>query len=283
MMLSNTFCHIKGIGHKSEKRLWDSGVLGWNDVIEPTGKSPLALITRSLVAGVEKSLEQLQRNNPGFFTNTLSVTEAWRVFADFRHCVAYLDIETSGMSGSQEEITTISVFDGVNISYYIRGHNLGRFAHDMDKYRLLVTYNGKCFDLPVIRRLLGVPMDQAHIDLRYLLHSLGYRGGLKGCEKQLGIDREELDGLDGYFAVLLWQDYIRNKNHKALETLLAYNILDAVNLEPLMIKAFNMKLQSTPFEQTHSIKACPTPPENPFHADMETVERLKSKYLDTYH
>jgi hypothetical protein len=30
--------------------------------------------------------------------------------------------------------------------------------------------------------------------------------------------------VDGFFAVLLWWDFKRNKNQKALETLLAYNI-----------------------------------------------------------
>ena len=59
-------------------------------------------------------------------------------------------------------------------------------------------------------------MNQAHIDLRYLLKSLGYTGGLKGCEKKAGIDRGELDGVNGYFAVLLWQDYQRNRNEKPL-------------------------------------------------------------------
>ncbi len=278
-MLSNTFCHIKGIGQKSEKRLWSSGILHWEDVLRSGSAHPAGLISPTLVVGVKESVRQLEKQNPAYFCNLLSSTESWRIFADFRHTVAYLDIETTGMSGGHEEITTISVYDGSQIHYYIKGHNLGRFASDIERYGLLVTYNGKCFDLPVIRRLLRVPMDQAHIDLRFLLHSLGYRGGLKGCEKQLGIDREELDGVDGYFAVLLWQDYIRNRNHRALETLLAYNILDAVNLEPLMVKAFNMKLMTTPFEQSRSLQTDTPVPENPFRADLETVERLRARYL----
>ena len=38
------------------------------------------------------------------------------------------------------------------------------------------------------------------------------RGGQKGCEKLLGIDRKELKEIDGFFAVLLWRDYKRNNN-----------------------------------------------------------------------
>lgn len=282
-MLNNTFCHIKGIGQKSEKRLWNSGVMTWQDVLDSAERGSSSLITPALVSGVKESMSHLETDNARYFSRMLCATETWRIFSDFRHSVAYLDIETTGMAGTREEITTISVYDGVTIYYYIRGQNLERFARDIQKYRLLVTYNGKCFDLPVIRRLLHAPMDQAHIDLRYLLHSLGYRGGLKGCEKQLGIDRDELDGLDGYFAILLWQDYIRNKNGKALETLLAYNILDAVNLERLMVTAFNLKLQSTPFQRSHTIQTELIAPENPFQADMATVDRLRSRYLASYH
>ncbi len=241
------------------------------------------LVTKSVVAGVSESVEKLEMDDARFFCDMLLSTETWRMFFNFRHSVAYLDIETTGQYGCKEEITTIAMYDGSKLYYYIRGHNLKQFAQDIGRYGLIVTYNGKCFDLPVIRRLLGIRMDQAHIDLRFVLHSLGFRGGLKGCEKQLGIDREELDGLDGYFAILLWQDYVNNRNHKALDTLLAYNILDAVNLEPLMVKAYNMKLEATPFESDRTIQDIPAAPINPFEPDLETVDRLRSKYLSSYY
>jgi uncharacterized protein YprB with RNaseH-like and TPR domain len=103
-------------------------------------------------------------------------------------------------------------------------------------------------------------MDHVHIDLRYVLASLGYRGGLKGCERMLGIDRGDLEGIDGYFAVLLWDDFKRKGNQKALDTLLAYNTLDVVNLETLMVAAYNGKLTDTPFLLTHQLST-PSYPE----------------------
>ncbi|MFO8031679.1 MAG: ribonuclease H-like domain-containing protein [Desulfohalobiaceae bacterium] len=48
----------------------------------------------------------------------------------------------------------------------------------------------------------------------------------------MGISRSgELQERDGYFAVLLWQDYKQRKSDKSLETLLAYNIQDVLSLE----------------------------------------------------
>jgi hypothetical protein len=120
-------------------------------------------------------------------------------------------------------------------------------------------------------------MDQAHIDLRYVLRSLGYGGGLKGCERQLGLQRGDLEGIDGYFAVLLWHDYLKNRNYGALETLLAYNVQDTVNLETLMVLAYNMKVKGTRFARSHGLPM-PTQPENPFEADAQTVQRIRRQH-----
>ena len=106
--------------------------------------------------------------------------------------------------------------------------------------------------------------------------NLGYTGGLKGCEKKLGIDRHELDGVNGYFAVLLWYDYRKKNNQKALDTLLAYNTLDAVNLHQLMVTAYNLKLKETPFYEEHRLEL-PEPVQNPFEADVETLERIRER------
>jgi uncharacterized protein YprB with RNaseH-like and TPR domain len=86
-----------------------------------------------------------------------------------------------------------------------------------------------------------------------VLKSLGFSGGLKGCERQLGIDRGELSGIDGYYAVILWHDYKRTGNKKSLETLIKYNSLDARNLETLMVMAYNLKLKGTPFYEINRI------------------------------
>jgi len=107
-----------------------------------------------------------------------------------------------------------------------------------------------------------------------LLRSLGYKGGLKGCEKKAGIERGDLEGVDGYSAILLWNDYQRNKNPKSLETLLAYNIQDVVNLEYLMILSYNLKLKETPFVQSHQISS-PKQPEISFKADKRIIEGIR--------
>ena len=267
---------MPGVGIKAEQRLWAEGVVSW----EAVGQAEAALGARRrerVARHLEESQRQLAANNPGFFSQTMPASEHWRLYPAFRASVAYVDIETTGLGGPGDHITTIALYDGRSIRHYVHGQNLAEFARDIQAYRLLVTYNGKCFDLPMLRRSFGMPLDQAHIDLRYLLASLGYKGGLKGCERRLGLDRGDLADVDGYFAVLLWHDYRRRGNLDALETLLAYNIRDVVNLEPLLIKAYNLKAAQTPFGPSVAL-APPTSPPEPFRAHAPTVARLMRQY-----
>jgi uncharacterized protein YprB with RNaseH-like and TPR domain len=89
----------------------------------------------------------------------------------------------------------------------------------------------------------GITLDQVHIDLRFVLKSLGFSGGLKGCERQLGIDRGELSDIDGFYAVFLWETYKRTGHQKSLDMLIEYNSMDARNLEGLMEMAYERKVR----------------------------------------
>ena len=230
-------------------------------------------------AVLQASRRHLAGNDPGFFAQGLPSSQHWRLFSDFRGTIAYLDIETTGMAFDTCPITTIAVYDGTAVNTYVQGQNLHEFSEAIRRYKVLVTYNGKCFDLPFIAHYFGQPLDQAHIDLRFVLAGLGIKGGLKRCEAQLGIDRGPLTDVDGLFAVLLWREYARTGNPAALETLLAYNVEDTLNLEYLMVAAYNAKLQQTPFFDRYAL---PLPSlhdqRNPFRADADLVARLRPEH-----
>ncbi|HUW58173.1 MAG TPA: ribonuclease H-like domain-containing protein [Planctomycetota bacterium] len=276
-MLTNTFCHIPTVGPGTERKLWTAGVKSW-DAFAAADDVPLSAAKREIVRRhLDESARHLERDDPDYFTAGLPAREHWRLFPHFRHRIAYLDIETTGLGLPGDYITSIALYDGETVRTFVKGENLDEFPDAVAPYRLIVTYNGKSFDVPFIRRYMRLPMRQSHIDLMHVLRSLGYRGGLKGCEHQLGLDRGDLEGVDGAFAVLLWHDYMENGNERALETMLAYNVQDVVNLETLLVKAYNLKLKETPFARTHALEE-PEAPELPFQADLATVERLKREH-----
>jgi len=276
-MLKNTFHHLPGIGARIERQIWSAGVFTWDDFKAPY---PLRCSPARLAAWkaeLQTSAKQLQDNNPGYFAGHLPTGQHWRILPEFRDTTVYLDIETTGMDPYDQAITTIALYDGRSVSYYIAGQNLEAFKSDIARYGLIVTYNGKCFDIPFIERNLGIRLPHAHIDLRHVLASLGFTGGLKRCEAMLGLARGELSGVDGFFAVLLWNEYRHYKNENALQTLLAYNIQDAVNLETLMVMAYNLKIKDTPFARSHRMDL-PSLPALPFRPHRPTIEQIKQRY-----
>jgi uncharacterized protein YprB with RNaseH-like and TPR domain len=87
---------------------------------------------------------------------------------------------------------------------------------------------------PVLQNVFA---ERLHIDLCPLLKTLGFRGGLKSIERQVGINRRpETDGLNGMDAVRLWNQYQRGGENaeEALRLLHRYNEEDVVNLKFLL-------------------------------------------------
>lgn len=276
-MLKNSFQHLPGVGTTVEKNMWASGITDWDSLSNPLLIPKASKRIQTLRNHIPESFQNI--DDPRYFSEHLPAALHWRFFPEFRKRTAFIDIETTGLDIDWGgNITTIALYDGHCLKYYVQGKNLDAFPDDIKRYDVIVTYNGKTFDVPFIESCFRITLSQAHIDLRYVLKSLGYGGGLKRCEKALGVDRGELEGVDGFFAVLLWDDYRRNKNQKALETLLAYNIEDVVNLETLMVLAYNMKLNDTPFLKTHEMPH-PKPPEIPFKADRRTIEKIKHEAM----
>ena len=275
LMLQNTFIHIQSIGAITEQRLWESGLSNW-DAFSDDISIPLSGKRRYLLQqGIEESRQHLYQNNPVYFSKCLPANQSWRLFPEFKNSTAYLDIETTGLDRQFNKITTIALYDGQEIKTYVNGQNLDDFIKDIQQYKVIVTYNGKSFDIPFIEGFFNIRLNHAQIDLRYVLYSLGFRGGLKGVERQLGNDRGNLRDVDGFFAVLLWNEYQKNGDQKALDTLLAYNVQDTVTLENLMVTAYNLKLRQTPFYDNLLIDES-TLPANPFRADLTTIDKIKS-------
>ena len=273
-MLKHTFIHIDGIGETKEQNLWKNNILTHQDAIQ-TKHFPSHQLNKII-----ETKQKLEERDALYLHTNIPSKERWRMFGEFHDSVAYIDIETTGLYGFDDIITTIALYDGKSIKHYVYGQNLNDFKNDIKTYKLLVTYNGTNFDLPFIRNFLGISIDYAHIDLRYILASLGYSGGLKGCEKKLGLSRNNiLENIDGSFAVWLWKYYIKNKDDKALHTLLSYNIEDVLSLEKLMIISYNEKVYNLPIiiETFKNRKQ----PHNHFSPNNHIIEKIKSG-IETY-
>ena len=275
-MLTHTFCHLPGIGPTTEKSWWSHDILTWKDFLNRKPPRMSAERHKRLAQELESSFSCLETGQAGYFAARLPRSEIWRLFGSFSHSLAYVDIETTGGLNGQDHITTIAAFDRSSVHTFVHGQNLEQAADFLIQPQLLITYNGSCFDLPYLRRELGLSAPDAHIDLRFLLANLGFQGGLKGCERQLGLSRGELDGFDGYLAVILWHGYQTLRDSRYLHTLLCYNCEDVINLELLMTEAWNRKLNQLPAAFSYLRRKPPAPHPNPYPVHPEVLEAVRA-------
>jgi uncharacterized protein YprB with RNaseH-like and TPR domain len=145
---------------------------------------------------------------------------------------AYLDIETT----YDGDISVVGIHRPGKPLVQLTGGEITdvRLARAMEGVEVLVTFNGSRFDLPIIRRIAGIDLNDLakHRDLLNECRKRGIRGGLKRIEVLFGIPRVSAM-VDGAMAPYLWQRFVEMGDTDALEELLAYNREDVVNLEVL--------------------------------------------------
>ncbi|MFH1722719.1 MAG: ribonuclease H-like domain-containing protein [Candidatus Altiarchaeota archaeon] len=243
-MLSNSFIHVPTIGAQTERLLWENKIMCWDDFLSSNSELPISNQKKKKISShIKKSQTRLKKKDITFFKNYFPPSEMWRIYPEFKDSACFLDIETTGLSPDYHDVTVVGLFDGKKSKAYINGKNLGKLEKALDRFDLLVTFNGACFDLPFLNSSMGIQFHQAHIDLRFVLSRLGHTGGLKKIERQLGIGRETA-GTTGLDAVYLWKAYKQNKWYKcngidyrgksALDLLIKYNQEDIENLKTLM-------------------------------------------------
>ena len=237
-LLTNSYIHIPYVGYETEKKIWNSGIKNWES-FDATNFNMPSFRTKHIKKFVDLSIDCLNKENHSFFSSLLPRQEHWRCLKDFSK-IAYLDIETTGLDKTNDDITMIGVYDGDNVKTFVKGKDLLDFKNYISSFPMIVTFNGSCFDLPFLSSKLGTKFNQVHLDLRFAFRKLGISGGLKRIEKVFGLNRsEDTTGIDGFEAVRLWYKYIKGDD-SALELLKKYNAEDVTGLKELSTKAYDM-------------------------------------------
>jgi hypothetical protein len=238
-MLERTFQLIPGVGPWREKDLWARGIQTWEDF--PTAGTVLG---QKLDEGARRRLvlarEALARRDLKALAAMVPPREHWRLYPEFQHEAVYFDIETDG--ATDQVPTVVALFDDAGLHVFIQGRNMDALPEALAQRRLWVTFNGSCFDVPVLRNYFGsaFPQPDAHIDLRFVCRRLGLGGGLKDIEDKLGLGRPpHMKGVNGWDAVLLWRAYLARGDVEALRFLVEYNLYDSFQLRSLMDLMYN--------------------------------------------
>ncbi|HII72420.1 TPA: ribonuclease H-like domain-containing protein [Candidatus Woesearchaeota archaeon] len=234
-MIRNSFIFLERVGPSLEQNIWSQGISDWSSFISAPRIRGLSPVRKDYFSRqLAKARRSVFDYDSSFFTDCLPSSEVWRLYDHFRDDCLFLDIETTGYYG---DISVITVFDGDSSHTLVKHHSLHR--HNLKRVfshaKLLVSFNGISFDVPVLRRAFrDVIPPVPHLDLRFPLARLGFTGGLKSIERDLGISRcASVDGVSGEDAVALWHDYRMTGDEDSLSRLVKYNEEDVINLKPI--------------------------------------------------
>lgn len=234
-MLTQTFYHLPGSNSLLEKALWRQGCKDWFDFLKRPDYFDIGSLKYDhWLNPLQETLKAYHEKNAHYFELILSSQNTWRAWEYFKDSCVYLDIETNGGRG-EGSTTIVGLYDGDEFNCLVKGKNLHHLPEIISQYKMMITFHGRAFDIPVLRNEFpGISFPGIHLDLCPTLKQLGFKGGLKKIEDQLGIVRAEpTQGMTGFDAVRLWRLYQRTDNKEALEMLIAYNKEDVVNLKSL--------------------------------------------------
>lgn len=182
--------------------------------------------------------------------------------------IVFLDTETTGLSGGTGTLAFMvgmGRFDSGGftlVQYFMRhpaeeGAMLAALTRFLTPLDAIVTYNGKAFDIPLLRtrytmQAFEFPMeDTPHFDLLALSRRL-WKDRLPACnlsiiENQvLGVMREE-EEVPGYAIPELYLDYLRSGDARPMHGIFYHNSIDILSLAALF--AHTAQMLETPLDQ----------------------------------
>jgi uncharacterized protein YprB with RNaseH-like and TPR domain len=161
--------------------------------------------------------------------------------------ITYLDIETCGFAGNAVFLIGWCWFNGrddlvveqaLARDYSEEAGILHAVAERFAQTRVLVTFNGKSFDLPSIRERavihrVSLPEVSTHVDVLHQARAQ-WRHVLPNCQLQtleLFLCRRPRRGdVHGSAIPQIYHDYVKNLDAGKLKTIIHHNFLDIVTL-----------------------------------------------------
>lgn len=249
-MIERTFQHVPGIGPWREKSLWEQGIRSWAAFPEAPQKPVVSRAKDPVIRDwIGRASAFLEAGDLASLATLLPNREHWRLTRMFGEGAVYFDIETDG--SEQQNPTVVSLLDAEGLHLFVRGENLEALPEALMRRPIWVTFNGSCFDVPVLREHFPqLSRPPVHLDLRFLGRRVGLQGGLKQIEREVGLDRSNaLEGVGGMDAVLLWRAWLETRDPAVLQLLVEYNLYDAINLRALLHRVLDGLLDQSGFSE----------------------------------
>lgn len=243
-ILDQSLCMLQGVSPEAEIRLRRAGVMTCAQLAAEAERYFSASHAQRIRTSYEEWQMARAHGLVDWEISHLPSGHRVRALWDYWNDVLFYDIETDGTMAASN-ITCISTLRNGRTCSFWRGHNLPEFLSEWAAAKILVSFNGKRFDTPIVCKTFGLTAVPAQIDLMNEAAHYGYRGGLKMVEKSFGFVRKEVGCTDGKDAIRLWNEYSETHSKKTLSELLEYNQADVASLVPLARGILHLSLENT--------------------------------------
>ncbi len=224
------------IGPAKEKNIWKQGIRSWDDFLGRDKINGISKLNKMKYdAALKAAKNALSNYDSSFFISKLKSSEMWRLYDYFKDDAVFLDIEAD-----KNNIFVITMFDGIDFKTMVKGKYFDKelFVNEINKHKIIVTFNGSSFDLPKLEKYYGMKINIPHVDLKHCCARIGLKGGLKEIEKKLNIKRNNILTQYKGNPIDLWKVWRATGDEYYLEKLVEYNQDDAYYLKPIMAKIY---------------------------------------------
>ena len=242
-ILDQSLCLLQGVSPETEIRLHKAGVVTCEQLVKEADRYFSARHAQRIRESYSEWLVARKSGLVDWMVSHLPVGHRVRALKQFWDDALFYDIETDGTTSSSC-ITCVSTYRAGRLRSFWRGHNLHEFLSEWAEAKLLVSFNGKRFDTPITCKNFGLTRIAAQVDLMDETGHYGYRGGLKAIEKEMGFKRECTDCVDGRGAVILWENYVKNRSKALLHRIIAYNRDDVMSLAVIAKTLIKLSLEN---------------------------------------
>ncbi len=231
-MITKCFTFLDGISNRKQDRILEQ-VNDWNDFIGKNVKGISKLRKFFYDQKVREAKQALLNDDLGFFNKNFKNKDLLFLYKYYRDETCFLDIE---INRGREDIVLVGVDDGYEIKQFLKGFNLEKniLFDYLSRFKVIVTYNGAAFDIPLLKKYFNFKLNFIHIDLKPICLSFGFKGGLKKIEKELGIERNLCYDVKHGDPCKLYRVFMITRDEYYLDLLLRYNEEDCQNLKKII-------------------------------------------------
>ena len=164
----------------------------------------------------------------------------------------FMDIETTGLGSTPLFLIGVMTVEkgGFSIRQYLaRDYSeeaavIRCYAAEVDRRKILVSFNGKSFDVPYIRtraayHRLECPATVAHFDLLHEARRV-WKGQLPNCRLQTLeseiCGRSRHDDIDGADIPDAYHDFVRSGDASDIVLIAKHNVLDLLTMADIMVR-----------------------------------------------